>query len=644
MNIAKDELNKEKKHLVETIETIKKIIDEKNVSIESYKKEIITRKRFLYEHSTEFFKADLCAEMNDEDMNVTHINRDINKIYKLHRSAESPYFSRIDFKEENGDNNSFYIGLTGVNKDYEPIVYDWRTPIANLYYNYGIGKSNYEGGMGIIKGETTLKRQFDIKMGNLISVYDSKIGVNDLLLEEVLSNNTSDYMKNIVNTIQKEQNDIIRYPSSKTVIVEGVAGSGKTSVALHRIAYLLYNNKTLSNNNVLIFSPSDIFTNYISNVLPELGEENVSTTTFKDFAKNYIKGLDVEGLIEFIERYYEADESDDEQIKFKLTKDYKRHLDSLLNIYFENLSFSKKIGLKNISITKDELNDLKRNVPKNISFHDKIVNLSEKLCSKLNVNEVNNSKKMTSIIYNILNIPNNPLELYKETCGVEIKEKVKYEDIFGILYIYFEIRGYPSLSFIKHIVIDEAQDYSLWQFEMIKKIFSSATFTILGDTFQSINPCFKYNTLEEITDIFKDSSYKKLTKSYRSSKEIIEYANKILNLNFADAIRSNNGIKVQEIKEKDYKKDILEIICKFKEKKYKNVAIITKNRKETDLIKTLVSSEIQVLPVYISKGLEFDAVIIYTKKENAYKENENNLFYVAATRALHALTVFNQKI
>lgn len=640
MNISKEEYQYEESHLSQTKDIIEDIIATKNVDIEDYKTRIVERKRFLWEHQNEFIDSDLCSLMNEEDMNVSLVNDDITKVYKLYRSLETPYFSRIDFESDN-KKNTYYIGLTGVDKEYEPVVYDWRAAVANLYYNYGLGESQYESDEGLVLGTTTLKRQFDIRLGNLLSVYDNEVGVNDILLESVLAGNTDLYMRNIVDTIQKEQNDIIRASIGTDLIVEGVAGSGKTSVALHRIAYLLYNQKNLTNKNVLIFSPSEIFTEYISSVLPELGEENVATTTFKDFAANYIKGIKIESLVEFIERCYESD-SKDKNLEEMLSFSYKDRIDRFLSDYFLSLKFTKKLGLKTSFLSASELNNLKNKVPSKLSFYDRIEYLSEKVCEYFQIDEVRNASKIQKILRKILGVIESPIELWKSFTGTEI-DKVNYEEIFAILYLYFEVNGYPSMSQIKLLVIDEAQDYSLWQFAFIKKIFNNAKFTILGDRNQSINPYLKYSSLEDIKDIFGSVKYKQLKNTYRSSKEIIEFANHILNLKDIHSIRKSNGIDVIEKKEKNLHDDLSSDITLLRDKGLNRIAIITKNEEEKNYIESLLTSlEVDIIPVYLAKGLEYDGVIIYTDLSNKYLDSEKNLFYVACTRALHALVVYNQ--
>lgn len=633
MNISKSELEYELGHLEEVKGIINDVINSKNVDIEDYKKHIVDRKRFIYEHKNEIIDADLNAMMNDEDFNVNLLNKDIVKVYKLYRSLETPYFSRIDFKTQS-DTDTFYIGLTGVDKDFEPVVYDWRANVSNLYYNYGVGKSKYEIDGGVIEGETTLKRQFDIKMGVLKRVYDSELDSHDDLLEAVLSGNTTEQMKNIVSTIQREQNEIIRYNGSDALVVEGVAGSGKTSVALHRVAYLLYNQKGITNKNILIFSPSEVFTNYISNVLPELGEENVESTTFHDFASHYIKGKRIESIGEFIERYYEFDDRGDfKEIQEKLNGTCKQKIDEFLENYFKSKTFKKKIGLKKKFITAEELQTIKEKTSSKLSIKDRLLAMSEEVCAKFEIDETKNATKLEESLRAMLEIEDDPVKLYEEYANNSIGDYVRYEDIFGILYLYFEVMGYPSFSHIRFVVIDEAQDYTLWQFAFLKKVFNRATFTILGDKNQRINPYLKYESLEEITSIFKNSKYKFLKNTYRSSKEIIEYSNRLLGLDGINSIRPSNGIEVKTCENSD----IDTVIREYKDMGFERIAIITKTKGEVSKLNSLIKENVTIIPVYLAKGLEYDAVIVYTDEKDPYTNDEMNVLYVACTRALHAL-------
>lgn len=662
MSISSKELEKEKSYLETTKKVIKEIIDSKEVNVKSFKERVIENKKFIWQNLGDMSEVEMYTAMDDEDLNVTLVNADIIKVAKLYKGLENPYFGKVVFDEE-----EIYIGLTGVDDGNNSYVYDWRAPISNIYYNFEKGPAFYETPDGVVKGDITLKRQFKIEMGELIDCFDNDVSIDDEMLQEVLLSSSDEKMKNIVNTIQKEQNEVIRYRGRSNLVIQGVAGSGKTSVALHRIAYLIYNTQDLTSNNILIFSPNEVFTNYISNVLPELGENNALTTTWSDFAKTYMPKSKLEGLSEFIERHYESNSMYDEVTAFKMSPKYKKLLDKYLEEFINNLSFKKSLGLKKVKVSKEELNYLLHETSKRLSFADRIDYITEKLCNRFDIDSKTNSVKLNGILRNILDIKYTPIELYKKFLESDLyRDRVKdekvydfdsidYEDIFGILYLYFEINGYPVVSHIKHIVIDEAQDYTLLQFEFLKKIFKNACFTILGDKNQVINPYHKYETLEDISKLFKDSKYIELKNTYRSSAEIIDYTNQVLNLNEVKSIRKKTDRDVETKIEVNLKEDILLDIAKLQEEGLKRIAIITKTSKETEKLYKLLGSKtiglitdsilksVVILPSYLSKGLEFDAVISYNSKDNKYTDSEKYLFYVVLTRAQHALIIYNQQ-
>lgn len=639
MLLSNEEYELELKHLEDVKNSIRDTIKDKGLNIEEYKRETIESKKFIWQNQSDYSDKEMVSLMNEEDFKVDLINKDIVKTYKLYRSLESPYFSRIDF-ETDDKKETFYIGLTGIDRNYEPIVYDWRASVANLYYNFGLGRSHYDTIEGSVEGNTTLKRQFTIQMGEIKNVYDSTLGVRDEYLEESLRQSASEQMKNIVGTIQHEQNDIIRYPSTKNVVVEGTSGSGKTSVALHRIAYILYNRKNITNRNVLIFSPSEEFSKYISNVLPELGEENVPTTTFQELASTFIKNRKIEKLTDFAEKFYEnASSTDIESLKFKLSTTYKEKIDEYLKRYFESLNFTKKFGLKKKFISSVELNALKKSIKGNLSFSDKVEYLSEKICASFKIDEIKNVKKMERFVRSSLSIPSDPIELYENFTKTSLESEVSYEDIFGILYLYFEIVGYPEYPEIFHVVIDEVQDYTPWQLEVIKKIFRSATFTVLGDKNQVINPCHKYTSLDELVPIF-DAEYVRLNKAYRSSKEIVEFANAIIGEEDVVSVRGSK--KEVVIRNSSNLIDIEKEIEILRASGYRSIGVIVKNKSAKEKLGFLSGEGVSVEEVYTAKGLEYDAVLVYVEKSNKFKENELNLLYIAVTRALHELIIYNQ--
>ena len=655
MIINKNEYQKEEKYL----ENVKKLADlctyNVNVQIDKQKKEIFEIKQYIWNDCKSLSDLEYGNLLNDTDAKVNWTNSQIKQMIKYQHIKQNPYFGRVDFKTED-EVIKVYVGIYGFNYENCNYIFDWRTPIASLFYDYGIGKAKYEAPIGPINGDIILRRQYKIENGTIERIIENEININDEMLQEVLSNNSSDKMKNIVTTIQKEQNEIIRDTSNKYMIIQGVAGSGKTSVALHRIAYLLYKEKNLSYSNILIFSPNDIFTEYISDVLPELGERNVLNTTFNDLLEQYLKKFGkLEKFSDFLERVY------DNNIK----SDYifnRYELDCFIQSYIKSHIFYKNINVGDEMFNKFELNDLLLNKYKKLPLLERISNLAEYLCNKLNVSIRKNKKKIENIIISELGISLDPVFIFSEFLKEKKKEKemtntIYYEDLEYIIYIYFELNGYPYNSNIKHVVIDEAQDYSELQFYILRKCFEKAYFTILGDVNQAINPFCQYKSLEELSDVFSDGyKYIELNNTYRSSPEILDYSNMILGINNIKSIRLSNGFPVKRYNNNESVDEILKNIQYIYEHGFKSVAIITKNSAETNnLYNKLVKKNIKysftknmikkdcvsIMPSYLAKGLEFDGVIIYNDINNKYTEEEKKLHYVAITRAQHILFVYN---
>lgn len=681
MNIESEQLKQEEEYLKNTLSVIKELIENDNNSIKDRMTEIQEVKKYLWENNAMLDDAEIASGMYNVNCDVSYTNENIKKLMKLKKSLENPYFGRVDF-ECDGDSEPIYIGINGIEKDFNFYVFDWRTPIASLFYNYGTGPASYEAPDGTISGDVTLKRQYKISNEKIERCFDSDLNIDDEYLQEILANASSEKMTNIVNTIQKEQNEIIRNVIDKYLIVQGIAGSGKTSVALHRIAYLLYKEKNLTSNNVLIFSPNDVFSQYISDVLPELGEDNVLQTTFSDFASAYIRDFkEIESFTQFIERYYKNNNISDEEYKitkYKMSNEFKNLIDNYINNYKKNISFTKPIIIDNKVIEITDLNRLLKTTFERVPLSERIERISEYICDHNNISYKKYGKTIIEKIKNIINLDLDVKKMYKdiisseqfkdaaglkENADFKVIKQLKYDDLLPLMYIYFEMNGYPKNNSIRHVIIDEAQDYSLLQFYMLKKIFYTASFTVLGDIHQTINPYYIYNNLNEVNSIFEDKGkYIELNKTYRSSQEIIEFTNQILGLNNTCSVRKNNTIPVtmRSVPKEQAVDQIMKDIEIMREKEIKRIAIITKNNSETielyDKLKNQLDdiSIIQqdsnvgignmvILPSYISKGLEFDGVISYTDENNEYEEKDKYLFYVVCTRAQHNLTVYNQK-
>lgn len=673
MNISKEEIKKEKKYLDNCINVIKDYLSE--LGQELYEKEEKSQefKKYIWDNKASLDPTELKSLMSDNDLEVYLMMQKGKYFQRLFKIQNSPYFGSIIFEEENEPSKNIYLGITHLedkNKNY--LIYDWRAPISSLFYDYEVGECSYKAPEKIIKGNLKRKRQYKIEDGKIKHIFDNSINIDDSLLQEVLSNDGSEKMKNIVNTIQQEQNKIIRNVEDKSLIVQGIAGSGKTSVALHRIAFLLYKIENLSSKNVLIFSPNNVFSEYISNVLPELGEDNPSETTYANFLESCIKEYKaIETFTEFIARYYTYKEKNIDLVKYKQSDEIIKDIEDYVLYLIKNIKFTKNIEIDIFNeVTKEQLKELFERYDR-FPLFTRITEISKKLSENYARGKLTLARSINKKILESMNIEKNYKKIYynfykSKFCKIKLsdneirkfvnKNKINYEDAIIFSYIKGLLEGFNYNNMIKEIVVDEAQDYTLLQYKILSKIFKKSSFSILGDVNQTINPYYKYESLEQIKEVLDKTKYLELTKTYRSSKEIIEYTNKILNLTFVSAIRKDNNKPVLFRKETNLKKQLLNDINYLKNE-YKSVAIITKDDEEANEIYNLLKDDINigkitineeifrkdliVVPSYMAKGLEFDSVIVYNKINNIYKENEKYLYYVACSRAQHELIIYN---
>lgn len=680
MNLPEKEIEHEKEYLNHCITIIRKKISDLGQVLYDREEKVLEFKKFIWDTRHDMDPTEMKTMINASDLEVTLMGYKGNYLQKLYRIQNNPYFGSITFKDSTGT-NKIYIGITHLDDEEndEYLIHDWRAPICSMFYDYEIGAAEYMAPEGKIKGEITNKRQFTIKNAVLERVFDNDINIDDELLQEVLVQESNDKMKNIVNTIQQEQNTIIRNVQDPNLIVQGIAGSGKTSVALHRIAFLLYKINDLTSNNVLIFSPNQIFTEYISNVLPELGESNTLQTTFKSFLETNLSEFnEVESFTEFVERYYKYQERNIELVKYKQSNEIIKALDNYVEKFINELSFKEDLVTKDYELKRGELNYLFKDRYSKLLIPERLTHIAEKICNVYYKGRVGHKKEIISKLKKNLNNNLNYKDIFKnffrseeflnsykgEITELEITKSVssksiKYEDACIFVYIKGLLEGFNYKGEIKEIVIDEAQDYNILQYKLIRSIFKKSNFTILGDINQTVNPYYKYNSLEELKDIFEGSIYLELNKTYRSSPEIIDYTNKILGLSHVSAIRRNNNREVLFREEQNNLKELLlKDINEAKENNF-SVALITKTDEEAEKIYNLLKDDDKeinlllsttkefnkkkvIIPSYMAKGLEFDETIIYTTKENKYTKDEKYLYYVACTRSQHQLIIYNQ--
>lgn len=667
--ITKDEFQKEQRKLKTISKEVKLVRDNLAKEVVGDLEDFREFQKLAWQDKSSFDRAEFNQVLSNNEMEARRILAKRMYFKRICLIASKPYFASFKYQDEDGKNYNIYMSLTYLKDDnYNNILYDWRSPICSVFYDYETGPCKYLAPEGIISGTLYSKRQYQIKDNKLLAVFDNSLNIDDEVLQEVLANNSSDKMKNVVNTIQKEQNLVIRNLEDKNLIVQGIAGSGKTSVALHRIAFLLYRIDNLSSKDILIFSPNEVFSSYISNVLPELGEENTKETTFSDYLSYFIKEYkSVEPFTNFIAKFYEGSNKRKDLITYKQSREIVIDLDNYINDYILDAKVIKDLELDKVNtVSKEEINYLLHDKYSRFPFFERIREIAKKLSlnyygsegkkraniEKKIIDNANFKKDYKSLYANFYKSKYSKYQLLEDEEKEILKTKeLSYEDALLFAYLKGTLEGFSYEGDIKQVVVDEAQDYNYLQYQMMKKIFKKASFTILGDINQNMNPYINYKSLEELKDIFDSSIYLELLKTYRSSKEIIEYTNKILGLSHVCAIRKDNSIPVT----KHQKDDLLDLIPKLRSK-YKSLAIITKDGLMAEnLYKKLESiydlslltidsknfrKDFVIAPSYLAKGLEFDSVIVYNSLDNPFKEVDKYLYYIACTRCQHELHLY----
>lgn len=665
MKIEREEFERERNYLYKTVSLIRKKISKLGQELFDDDSKVLEFKKLIWDTHTEMDPNEMRSMMAESDLQVSIMQSKGNYLQRLFRIQNKPYFGSIRFKEEGSEEeDNIYIGITHVEDKLDYYVHDWRSPICSMFYDYETGPASYKAPSGIIKGNIIKKRQYIIEDAELKHIFDNDLNISDSLLQEVLAEESSDKMKNIVNTIQEEQNKVIRNTEDKNLIVEGIAGSGKTSVALHRIAFLLYRIPNLTSSNVVVFTPNKVFSEYISNVLPELGEDNTYDMTFYDLlCQNINEYKDIENFTDFISRYYKGNVDNYDMVKYKQSDEIIKDINNYINNLLSTIKFNNKLEYDNfIEIDTEELNNMLNYKYNRFPLFERIKEISKKIASNNYEGSTKNASSIEKKLKELLNIKLDLKDIFNNFYQSEYskyKDKVNdkylyYEDACIFLYIKSLLVGFNTNHVIKEIVIDEAQDYNKLQYLIIKKTFKTSNYTILGDTNQTINPYYKYDSLEELTSIFESSKYITLTKTYRSTGKIIDYTNKILGLNHVTAIRNEKASDIifrNNITKNDFLTDINNLKTTSK-----SIAIITKNDSEAEEVYNMLKDDLDIMlidgfghikrdlvvvPSYVAKGLEFDSVIIYTDEDNKYQEKDKYLFYVACTRAQHNLIIYN---
>ena len=667
----------EKEYLKQIISFLKKVIGNTDASVKDHVDTLAEYKDYIW--SNKDIDPHEIRSMRESILNHFALGESvINKRKRLTKILAIPYFGRIDFleKKENSKVMPIYIGI---HTFYDPesratLIHDWRAPVSSMFYDHELGEAGYRSPSGEIKGEISLKRQYRIRGGKMEFMIESALTVHDDILQKELSSNVDDKMKNIVATIQREQNRIIRNEDIRTLIIQGVAGSGKTSIALHRIAYLLYTFRdSISSKDILIVSPNKVFSDYISNVLPELGEETVPETSMEQILSGVLehkyKYQTYFGLVnELLEK---PSSSLIDRIAYKASFGFISELDKFIlhieNTYFKaaDVKLTKYITIPAPFIEEQYLRF--NRYPIRRRFDAMADYMLDMLKIQYAFTVTTAGRNLLKKEIRLMFAGNNDIQVYKDffkwtnNPGMFKMRKghtLEYSDLAPLAYLHLALEGSGNQPFrVKHLLIDEMQDYSPIQYKVIQKLFPCRK-TVLGDAGQSVNP-YGSSTAETIQKSLTASEIMKLCKSYRSTFEITDFAQKIHPnaelepvarhgekpqiLQFGSAVEELSGIMglISTYRKSGYKS--LGIICKTEQQAREMADVLKSYANDISFLSSQSSAFVQgivITSAHMAKGLEFDEVIIPQTDERNYRsEIDKSMLYVAVTRATHRLTL-----
>ena len=640
-----------------------------------YQQNIQEQKTYLWENKADMDHVEKVSTRQSIEQMLMTGDTILAQKKRLQKLARSPYFGRFDFASKNAASATpFYIGIHHFydEQDKKHLVYDWRAPVASLFYDVEPGPATYQSPDGEVSGHMTLKRQFRIRDGKMEFMLESALNIIDDVLQQELARASDGGMQNIVATIQRDQNAIIRNEDAPTLIIQGVAGSGKTSIALHRIAFLLYRFKdTLNSSDILIISPNQVFANYIANVLPELGEESIAEIGMEQLADTLLEGKfrfqsffgQTAALLEGTdpERHQRITAKASSDFVKKLGK-YVEHIEKTRFVaedilvagrpvpaWFIEKHFVRCRGMG----LAERITEVVKAVEVNMGiYYNHNVTSEERRTLRATIKKMHRTvslKKLYGEFYAWLGQP----QWFKPSRG-----KLEYADLFPLLYLKLRLEKVVNpYQHIKHLLIDEMQDYTPIQYAVLARLFPCRK-TILGDVAQSVNP-YSASSLADIQQSFRDATSMKLTRSYRSTLQIMEFVQRI---NFNPELQplQRNGLAPQVVacrSNSDEMHQLQSHIAEFQGSEHQSLAIICKTQKRAAKIATALkekgvkvqlldsasrsfSSGVTVCSAHMAKGLEFDRVLIPDGNAATYhKPMDRNLLYVACTRAMHQLVL-----
>lgn len=705
-------LREEELYLEKVIELIKEKQAELDNKVDITDKDMADFHDYFWNSYTEFdeYGYELYDNTNAIRQKIIQKGEYIREKYTYERMKNSPYFGRVDFVFD-GDDEALecYVGISHLSakSGQLPLVYDWRAPISSLFYDFDSGPAEYEAPAGTMTGRITDKFQYKISSGKIIYMLQNDMSIDDEILKQELGTHASASLKAIVSTIQKEQNRIIRDTGHRILAVQGCAGSGKTSVALHRIAYLLYHNRnTLKASQILILSPNGVFSDYISRILPELGEENICEMALDIWAYRKLSKVgECQDRYDAIEEKLDpkrhpshmSDEADYKQTEsfvqeldgyiLELESDlvdirdfkYRGHLYSAAHIsqlFYEKLwqlpLLNRMRAVADFIIDEEET---LKGADLSAAERDYILTSLEGMYRTSDLVELYNeflaNTDRTPLDAYLTGIPEKEEKSYpeddeeNESSPKEVKgwlriPLIAYEDVYPLLYLKYSLFKNEEERPVKHLIIDEMQDYTYIQYRLIEKVFPCAM-TILGDKAQTMEEKER-DVLTFLPSIFGRELYTvKLEKSYRSTLEITEYAASIVGFDTVNSIdRHGNGVEVLTFSDDTERIDKLTEILQDTSERNETVAVLVNNAYLAKKVYEAVNAKIDgceislltadtskfktgisIAPFYLTKGLEFDSVCIID--DETYSEAmHKQIQYIEATRALHELYILKK--
>lgn len=650
-------------------------------------------------------------QMHQISMQEDDYDAALKRIDVLKRMEDSPYFASMDLEfDAEDDQETVYLGratLWDENK-IDILIHDWRSPIASIFYRFGIGDAYYDAPMGRIECKILGKKQYEIHHGKMQYAFEADTAIQDAVLRRMLSQNASSQMRAIVETIQRDQDAAIRDETHDLVMVQGVAGSGKSSIALHRVAYLMYEGlkNRLSEQNILILSPNTLFEKYISSVLPELGERNVATATMEEILETLLK-MPVQPRAERVDVLCAVSSQQrlemQQALALKSSREFLQMLDRYLEgipgqyLSYHDLAFAGKTiadkeEIKNAVFQRDRLFPLGtwlrryemglweqvrsirpqrmkmlrwralcasrgENCARAYAIYETGVLAREMRamtridCHKLYWQFLQDQARLEACAEGIV-LPENWRYLLSLSKKPENGDALALEDAAAIAYCQLKLYGSPGSGDIRQVVVDEAQDYGYLDFSLLNFLYPKARFTILGDRNQALEKQAEQILYDHIRQALNRSSaiLMELTKSFRCTKEILEFSMGFLQDAAVESF-NRSGEKPHILPMNDLRAEI----ARCRERGYKSIALIAKSMEEARqwhgemqdvkvglMGRDAIPGDVFIIPLALSKGLEFDAVLVLDCDESHYGPQDGQLLYVACTRALHHLTLFYQ--